>query len=472
MIEWNRYFSYVENREMPTVSSRIEWANDSRVNQLIQNKYIDSQLRAALTWYRDNCWVAPNQYKVEYTYSKYSHNESGRLFARKLIGLQGFPRDVRAYISGEYYIDIDQTNSNPRILDYLCQHYECENPNLQKYVESRDEVLKEVGTDKQGFMTQLLDSRAIPQHKFIQKIHKVLYNELVPILQKDNTYFKQLWEHVKDLRHTEIKGNRPGVFLALVSHTIESRILKTMTSYFEEHDFSVDSFQFDGELIRNNPGKEAADFLKDCEAVIQKKHNINMPLAIKPMIVNQKFFDEYHINPHLKDATESDKEDNGDDEEDTGIEDTTKAPYVMKIKPTEELSVAKAQSIYDNKKKRKMLIPYLNNFFAKITHESDPWYGTRDTREEPWITRKVNDVRESLKHVRINIWLHGKKKSTSLFKLWEWSTKMLTFKRLVMNPKVIGDTDFVELNLFRGFNAKKMYSYDPAVIQPILYHIK
>ena len=242
MTEWNKCFSYVDNHDVTKFTSRIEWANGTHVNQLIRNKYIDSEVRSALAWHRDECRVAPNQHRVEYTYSKYLHNESGRLFARKLVGHHCFPRNVRAYIAGEYYTDVDQSNSNPRILDWLCKHYDCENPNLQKYVESRDEVLKELETDKQGFLAQLLDSRSTPQHVFIKKIHKVLYTDLVPILQNDDTYFKQLWKHVDSLRHKKIKGNILGVFLSLVSHTIESRILWTMTQFFESHHFNVDTF--------------------------------------------------------------------------------------------------------------------------------------------------------------------------------------------------------------------------------------
>ncbi|KAI8995958.1 hypothetical protein BC832DRAFT_595777 [Gaertneriomyces semiglobifer] len=461
-------FFPVDNADMPTILTKIELCDKSKLCHLIKNKYMDSKWRKLYKAYLKKCWVQGNEFRVEYTYSKYSYENTGRLFCRNGLGLQAFPRDVRAYLCGEFYDDIDQVNSMPVLLAQVFESYNISVPELEEYVNNRSAFLDKEHLTKKDVLSQLLTSYKPPSNSLLKKIHADIYTKLVPILQKEG-WSEKVWTHLNTVRHKVIKGNLPGCFLSLVMQTHEHETLNEMFNFFESMYFSPDVPVFDGGQVRKDPSRIITQHTLDkCEAQVLNNAAFSVKLAIKPMEVSPEFYTKYHIS----------EDDLLDDDEQNVEKDLDMDEYVMDIPDDEEFHLQKLQRFYNDGYCPNRAVAYLNNFLAKITHESTVFYCWRDSRMEPWLLRDKSTTRGSLSHryLKKKVKTEDSKKckyvDVPMFNVWDENPFILTFKRVVMNPTYTGDINFKELNLFRGFKAKRLAKYDPQVIEPILHHIK
>ena len=80
------------------------------------------------------------------------HNQGGRLFGPTSI--QFIPREIRGLLM-KSTTDIDMKNAHPRILLYLAKSYGFNSPNLEYYVNNRDEILKKFPDKNTGKLTYL-----------------------------------------------------------------------------------------------------------------------------------------------------------------------------------------------------------------------------------------------------------------------------------------------------------------------------
>ena len=74
----------------------------------------------------------------EYKYSE-SMEKFGRLSSN---GMQGVMREFRGFLMGDTTTDLDQENSHPVILSYLCHKHEIECDVLDEYISDRERVLE------------------------------------------------------------------------------------------------------------------------------------------------------------------------------------------------------------------------------------------------------------------------------------------------------------------------------------------
>ena len=72
----------------------------------------------------------------------------GRLFADKGLSLQSMTREIRNAIAYPFYDDLDFKNCHPTILLQFCQRKNIECPQLEEYIEKRDDVLDDLSLDK------------------------------------------------------------------------------------------------------------------------------------------------------------------------------------------------------------------------------------------------------------------------------------------------------------------------------------
>ncbi len=443
----------IGNPKMKPIVICYEYVDVKMLESLIKHPGINHEDRLKLKAFR-RLPRKGDRFKVEYVYSQYSHNNSGRLFALRSVGLQSFMCEIRNLLAGEYYYDIDQCNSLPTILQYLFKKYDILCPQLDEYVANRDEVLKKENLTKKKFLKALLKSKKIPKSAFLKSIHAVIYHQLLPALKKD-AYWENVAKHHKTIQKQTVKNNPDGSFISKVCHTYENRILLCMKKFFTERGLSVDVLIFDGCMVRKDPVVTVDDaLLRECEAVILENVKIPMKLAIKPMIVPENWLEDLESNVEDGEVVETEDEDDG-----------------VKITPIpldEKLSIEKAQDILD-KQKYRGLIRYLNNFFAKVTDEMSVWFAFRASRADPWIIRSKANTREAV--------LHWKVKSEEsavrdcIFDIWSSNKDMLTFKKIVMNPKIKGDTPWEELNLFKGLKAQRLGTFDKGVIEPVRHHL-
>jgi hypothetical protein len=104
------------------------------------------------------CKCKENINQVTYSPSKYL-KYYGRLFA-KSASLQGLPREIRGAI-GTDYCDVDMKNAHPTILLQYCKVNDIKAVWLEKYVNNREEILKDIGDQANKNLYE--DKRTLPE---------------------------------------------------------------------------------------------------------------------------------------------------------------------------------------------------------------------------------------------------------------------------------------------------------------------
>lgn len=269
------------------------------IDQLVQyDKLYDKKIKA---------------FKVPY--HKPSKHKYGRVFPKKSLGLTAFSKKIRNTLIKDTYIDIDIRNAQPTIIYNLCKSNEIPCPALEKYINNRDEILKEVidtyDVDRssakdlfislaflgsfQGWCKELnLDG-----NKPIQFIIDIT-DELKKIAYKIKSCNESLYETARKIKETkENKSNIIGSFFALYLQEQETRIMecviewlknKTKIMDFPNTSLKVGTYEFDGiKLLKENVTKYGIDKLTiDLNKVVYDKLGFDVQFDEKPI---EKFYD-------------------------------------------------------------------------------------------------------------------------------------------------------------------------------------
>jgi len=108
--------------------------------------------------------------KASITYKKTKGIKYGRVMPPKALGLCVIRREIRHTLARDYYIDIDIDNCHPVLLEQICVKNEILCPCLTKYVNDRDDLLKQV-------MDKYNVSRDKAKRLFIRLLYFGSFNE-------------------------------------------------------------------------------------------------------------------------------------------------------------------------------------------------------------------------------------------------------------------------------------------------------
>jgi energy-coupling factor transporter ATP-binding protein EcfA2 len=216
---------------------------------------------------------------VEY-YQKYNY---GRMYSK--IGLQGFQREVRKYIAGEYYIDLDFVNCHLVILQQLFEKNEIVCP----------ELLKEYNKDRSTFFSKYHLSGKVDMIKIIYNnenkrqdfndFHNKLYKNLVPKLIKEN---KQVYLRIqKERRAIKKDYNISGSFLSMYLQNIEHEMLLILYKELTNKDLTIGAFMFDGLYVLKDPNF-SEDILINVKNRIKHLLGYEIDIILKPTETNWK----------------------------------------------------------------------------------------------------------------------------------------------------------------------------------------
>ena len=272
----------------------FERINRTKLNQVLECDNIPFQLRFDSTM-KNTLYKTLNMYKKKINKNdliptKYTQNHKyGRY--NTSYGLQTFQKDVRKFISGEFYDDIDISNCHPVILNKLLKDNnakigstECVKSDgrslLTDYVENRDEYLLKNKMTKIEII-KLINNQDC-KLDFFQPIHRQIYKELLPVLIKDN---KLLFNRIKTERKKAKKDyNHEGAFLATYLQNIENNILMVMYGYLNEKHYTIGSLMFDGLMVEKTNDlcrvEEEFPFIKQ---LIKEKTGFDIDLVVKSM---------------------------------------------------------------------------------------------------------------------------------------------------------------------------------------------
>jgi hypothetical protein len=208
-----------------------------------------------------------------------SKNNIGRNYANNGIGLQFLKKDIRKYIAGDHYTDIDIKNCHPVLLKQLFHKYQLTVPLfLSEYVKDRNKVMKQCNwKDKQTFFKLMYQEKAQLSSNTEEsfKLHQCIYNELIPKLKKD---FKKCWNSSN--KNTE---NKNGSFISKVLFTIENDCLMACLNKYDKF---IDVLCFDGFLMKQKKFKNS--LLKEFNDTVRDATGFNVEFEQKSMTTTWK----------------------------------------------------------------------------------------------------------------------------------------------------------------------------------------
>ena len=326
--------------------------------------------------------IRNNIVKVEYV----QKNKFGRYMANN--GLQGFQRDVRKYISGEYVRDFDFQNCHPNILQQLFEKHGLYCGDfLKNYNENRNEVMEKYNINDKQILIKVINNENQPLGEHFRELHNNIYNKLIKELLK-NDKNKQLLSRVKRERKKNGKDyNHNGGFISQYLQNIENSMLMSFYSYLTENFIKVHSLMFDG-------------------CTIDKQSNFNIEEAEERIYKDT----EYKIKIVEK-SVNTDWE---------PIEIEKVKLYEQNEYQTEKFDIGIRNKLYekclkeDNENEVSELIEYLNNFICRVYYPMS--YGFRLRKNERYDLRNTTSISEAI---------------GECFNLWKKNEKSLSYDKFV-----------------------------------------
>jgi len=180
----------------------------------------------------------------------YKHSEAsdkGRLYGSDSI--QGLDAIIRGYLFRGRTTDIDQVNSHPKLLRYICKINLIRCPILEEYVNNRDEILEDLKNDgiedPKTLLLKVINSEKAPRTKntFIKDLIKEIKNIRGELLLNDeyNDLLKEAIKHKPN--------NISGSFINRLLCYYENEVLQIMVNHINHRGLEIACLSFDGLLI-------------------------------------------------------------------------------------------------------------------------------------------------------------------------------------------------------------------------------
>ncbi|KAJ3026613.1 hypothetical protein HK097_006335, partial [Rhizophlyctis rosea] len=184
---------------------KLEYIWDGGLKQLLQCPTISAKDKKELRKLK-RFKIGPNCYEIQYNYGQNSDGR-GRLYGWGLQCMRARTLPLRQYLCGRQYHDIDQVNSTPMLYLHLLKKNNLVCPELENYVQNRQECLDRWSLDKRGFLILLNKATIAPTAPEVHAIHDVLYKKLMPILRPQYPDIANKVLHSKD---PNVLANRSG----------------------------------------------------------------------------------------------------------------------------------------------------------------------------------------------------------------------------------------------------------------------
>ena len=216
----------------------------------------------------------------EITY-RLGRSSAGKLGYGRLYGSKGsfetLERECRGTICKDFYHDIDIVNCHFVLLSqYARRDYDTDMPEVDKYINDREKLLKEVSSDRELAKNEII---------------KVLYGGkpsaecLLGLSNEVRGFAKKLYvmeefaELVKALRHED---NKYSSFLSYLLQTEERKCMIALKEYLEREKWSVDVLCYDGVMIRKRDDALVTPaLLQSCSQAIQEVTGYAVTLVTK-----------------------------------------------------------------------------------------------------------------------------------------------------------------------------------------------
>jgi len=178
-----------------------------------------------------------------YSYSKNSYE--GRLYSGGSI--QGISSTIRGFLMKEITTDIDMSNSFANIICYVCKKHGISTPELEYYINHRDECLSKFANRQDGkhayissaYSDKFRDKITIPEFRKFDKEMKEIQKKITVIEE-----YKQIINTVP-----KEKENKLGSAFNRIIIFYENQILQHLIKFFTDKNIEICTLMFDGLLI-------------------------------------------------------------------------------------------------------------------------------------------------------------------------------------------------------------------------------
>jgi len=308
-------------------------------------------------------------------YSK--KNSFGRLYA-KGYAIQHCPKNVRNYICGEYYYDVDFVSCHPYILRKLMNDANFNNTFLDNYCNDREGVMKKLNFKDKIEIFNIIYNKKLPtKYKggLVELFHNKLYKWFELCVYNKNKQF-----------YNKYKKNSPdnfmGSILSLYIQDKENELLMCLVDYFKSKNINVDILMYDGCMIRKNYDINQ-DVLDDCSKYILEHTGFDMKLSFKST-------DTIWVPQTLSgfDSDSGEEEDEKDETPETYNLDTVRSLYLKTmvfINPEKNI-YAKDKKGFDN------WMNYMNKFLCVFNNPHI--YGIRFNINDLFMKRSSQKIKE------------------------------------------------------------------------------
>lgn len=346
--------------------------------------------------------------KIEYVH-KNKKNNYGRLYSTSR-SIQFFPKEVRSYVCGERYVDVDIENCHPTLLLNVFRNNNMPCDFLEQYVNDRNDIISRIPVlkGKNDLIMTINNSRLMNKYKgtSVEFFHIMLYQWFEEHIYKNN---KAIFNEFKNKNPENAMGSCIAWFL----QNMENTVLSSIRNYFDNNGVLVDVLMFDGCMIKNEYNIDEK-MLRECEQYVKDDIDINIKLKFKS--TSTEWRPEYNKEDLDKLKDELNNEDNLSNlpvNIQKKLEDRNKIPEfndyfdqdvaehllerIYDLNPSfsdEGLFIRLEQDPKPNKKKVKEYCEYMNRYVCVV---NKPFcYGFRDNINKnfdpSWDKSKLNSL--------------------------------------------------------------------------------
>lgn len=297
-----------------------EWFDIEKLEDIIKSPWLDERAKNGLVNYKMRAKMNPDgqgEVIVTYRQIEYSTNMCfGRYFSNGYSS-QCMWNAIRSELWSEDEFDIDMVNSNPSILLTICKQYNIPTIQLDKFINDRTRFYNYVSVSeecKKKYNTKFQDNKTesfFKKHVFIMMFFgcgtkaikdilgydliekdphvKTLYNEISQITKAlialpEYISMVSIYEAYKkgQGKTRKDKSVLPGSVLSIILGDYESKIVKQAIEYFQDKDFIVTNFIFDGFHIRETDQQAVQEALEELNQMFIDEGKPYIRFIIKP----------------------------------------------------------------------------------------------------------------------------------------------------------------------------------------------
>ena len=228
----NQKFEEDYNNRKITLIEKVDRYKLQRIIDDFDNNDINEETQQNLKKYYKNL-DKNGEIKIIY---KQNYN-SGRYYSDQ-FSLQGMFNEVRSSIIHKDSIDIDFINSNITIITYLAEKYKLKIPNIKKYSNDRENILKKINNDRSTAKKLILSilnggfSKIYLDDININKFLKDIENESKML----HDYFYKIDKRIDDEKIYNYKGKN----FSRILQSYENMLLMNLYDYFQIKNDDVD----------------------------------------------------------------------------------------------------------------------------------------------------------------------------------------------------------------------------------------